>query len=185
MIKDNERLFLALPFDSKEQKEVLNETFSWHQLGFQKWTHPDDWHITLHFLGNIDARNQAQIKPAVQEAVRGLSPFPLCLERTGYFGQPARPAVLWLGPKQAPAELARLHASTGEQLQRFIGYTPEERPYSPHLTLARKYAGSLPLQPEQLPAIAAYCWEVTEVALYRSRLGHRPMYEILDRIPLN
>ncbi len=126
-----ERLFLALPFDSREQKEYLHATDSWkQQADFRKWTHPDDMHITLHFLGDTSAGHQSRIRPAIEQAVKSISTFTLCLDKTGWFGQPAHPAVLWLGPQHPPSVLGRLHTLTGQQLNRTIGYKPETRPYS-------------------------------------------------------
>ncbi|MBJ6362196.1 RNA 2',3'-cyclic phosphodiesterase [Paenibacillus sp. GCM10012307] len=181
-----ERLFLALPFDSREQKEFLSMSASWkHHAEFRKWTHPDDSHITLHFLGDISTEHQTLIGPAVRKAVEDITAFNLCLDKTGVFGQPTHPSVLWLGPTQTPPELTQLYAALGQQLQQSIGYMPESRPYSPHLTLARKYAGEVPFHYGRLSVLEPFCWEVREAVLYRSKPGHHPMYEIIERYPFN
>ncbi|MNC45881.1 RNA 2',3'-cyclic phosphodiesterase [compost metagenome] len=85
--------------------------------------------------------------------------------------------------------LKALQTDISSRLQT-IGYVPEERAYSPHLTLARRYTGSGPLTREAVaaafsPGGPAYEWNADRVVLYRTRMNQAPMYEELASIPLS
>ena len=91
---------------------------------------PDQMHITLHFLGDIDAGQVQQALGAV-----GCAPLRVSLNGVGRFRLNGGRAVLWAGV-QATDELLELHAAC-ERALRAIGYRPERRRYMPHVTLAR------------------------------------------------
>lgn len=122
------RLFIAidLPETIKDQIQPLQA----NPLKGAKWTRPESWHITLHFIGESE---EELIKEALQE-VKGES-FSFQLRGVGTFPQSGEPNVLWLG-LDAPRALTSLHKSIGEALKPH-GYVPESRPYNAHLTLAR------------------------------------------------
>jgi len=92
----------------------------------------DNLHLTLAFLGSVDAATRACLERAA-EAIRSV-PFTLCFDRAGWF---PRPRVFWLGCPETPPTLAALvEALRGAQ--RGCGLEPEARPWVPHLTVARK-----------------------------------------------
>jgi RNA 2',3'-cyclic 3'-phosphodiesterase len=122
------RLFLALdlPEIIKEKLHSLKDT----RLNGARWTSPEQWHITLHFIGESE---EEPVREAL-EKVKAAS-FSLQLRGVGTFPERGKPNVLWLGIIAPPA-LKTLHQATGEALKT-TGFAPENRPYSPHLTLAR------------------------------------------------
>ena len=128
-------------------------------------THRDDLHLTLHFLGQVEAgRMDELLLLGDRMSVRS---FELVLDQLGHF---ARPRVLWVGPASVPAELWNLHGDLAQGL-RDGGFAPESRPYQPHVTLARKVRE----RPEiaDLPPIR---WLVRRWALVESRTGRVPLY---------
>ena len=126
------RYFLALPLPDATRAELL-----WllppPTEGIRP-TKPDEFHLTLHFLG---ARSAAELE-SLAEAVRrvNFTRFAFDLRGVGTFDADGRPAVLWAGVAPS-AELHALHAALGAVLGEAIGYRPETRPYRPHVTLAR------------------------------------------------
>ena len=91
---------------------------------------PAQIHITLHFIGD------AQVEPiatALQAVV--LPQFSLSLEGVGHFESSRGDVTLWAGIRES-AELQNLHAEVGAALVA-VGFRPETRPYTPHVTLAR------------------------------------------------
>jgi RNA 2',3'-cyclic 3'-phosphodiesterase len=93
---------------------------------------PDNLHLTVHFLGNIDIE---RIDCFVQQAKSiKLKPFELHLNKVGYF---KRPKVLWLGCEVIPDRLLQLHKDLAISLNN-CAYIPESRKYHPHVTVARK-----------------------------------------------
>ena len=128
----------------------------------------DNIHLTLAFLGDLDDE-----RAAAAAAVRGEGKaFVLSLDRLGSF---RKARVAWAGASRAPGELVALESQLGEAL-RGLGFTLEDRPFAPHVTLLRKTERTLAAE-----AIEAVRWEVGEVTLVRSRAGK---YEIVKRSEL-
>jgi 2'-5' RNA ligase len=134
-------------------------------------THPEDLHLTLVFLGQVEAERFDCVLRAA-DAVR-VKPFELTIDRTGYW---RRPKILWCGPPETPRALDQLVAELQGELQK-CGFQPEDRPYSPHVTLARK---SRPVEPIQLEEPLE--WRVHEFTLVASLPVFKPpRYKVLRR----
>ncbi|MDF2935519.1 MAG: 2,3-cyclic phosphodiesterase [Paenibacillaceae bacterium] len=184
----NIRLFAALPLP-EPLKAILKTDIEQlrKQLSFQKWVHPQDLHLTLVFLGNAAPSAIDPVTSRLREAAASKRPFSLRLQEAGVFGPPRSPRVLWAGIHGAVDALRELQTSVSDHLQT-LGYMPEERPYSPHLTLARQYAGIGPVAAEALASAfpqgdPAYGWTADRLVLYRSNPGRMPMYEELESVP--
>ncbi len=115
-----------------------------------RWTRPEGIHLTLKFLGEVsDAK--------LREVVEGLSgigsfqTFPVEVKGFGFFPQAQRPRVFWVGV-EAPPALAELAARVEREMEK-VGFRREQRPFTPHLTLAR-FAVPRP-QPALEAAVAA------------------------------
>ena len=100
-----------------------------------RWIPADNLHLTIWFLGEVaDARCEPvldALRPAVDDR-----PFQLHLSDLGTFPPSGSPRVLWMGVSEGAEALARLHDAVGTRLAP-LGFPPETRPYSAHLTLAR------------------------------------------------
>ena len=99
-----------------------------------RWTRPEKLHLTVEFFGFVDPARIPELEGALARAAAGAPPFALQLGEPGLFGNLRHPRVLWLGVESAG--LVELHARTAAAL-RAAGWTPEARPYAPHLTLGR------------------------------------------------
>jgi 2'-5' RNA ligase len=127
------RLFVALelPDEVKDQLVALKT-----DLPDAVWVKRPALHLTLRFLGDrIDPIRLTPIQLALA-SIRAES-FSLALRGTGRFPSGARrPArVLWVGLTESPP-LLTLHAAV-EQALASADFPPEDRPFSPHITLAR------------------------------------------------
>jgi 2'-5' RNA ligase len=143
-----------------------------------RWTAPENMHLTLHFLGDVAAADIEKIETALEAAAATCPPFSLALADMGAFPNLRRPRVIWTGIQGNKAALETLHRQLGQKLAGAIGFQPENRPYSPHLTLGRVKNG-LPARPldqlgqalEREPAVGRLVeLPVTEVCLMRSDL---------------
>ena len=154
-----ERLFFALwPDDSVRQAiNPLSQPVIQSLTG--KAVVPDNWHITLAFLGEVE--NTA--RPCLHQAAASVqaSHFSLCLDKLGYW---PHNKILWLGSRETPNALQTLVTQLTTGLQT-CGYRPEKRPFQVHLTLMRKAARA-----KTLPPVAPVIWRVADVCLVRSRL---------------
>jgi 2'-5' RNA ligase len=97
-----------------------------------RWIDPENYHVTLRFMGDIDDRTA----DTVAELLAGIHrrPFDLAFEGLGAFGG-NRPRAVYAAVKLTPA-LAELQAEQ-ERLCRAAGLEPEGRRFTPHVTLAR------------------------------------------------
>jgi RNA 2',3'-cyclic 3'-phosphodiesterase len=124
------RLFVAI--DLPEEVKTQLSGFS-RELTGCKWVGMDELHLTLRFIGEVDDGTFALIGRALT-AVRFES-FPLTLCGVGHFPPHKHPRVLWVGI-QGGEELGRLQQNVELALIE-AGISPDDRPFSPHITLAR------------------------------------------------
>jgi RNA 2',3'-cyclic 3'-phosphodiesterase len=97
-----------------------------------RWLEPEDYHITLRFIGNIDARTARDIVDTLSDIRR--STAPVSFAGLSWFGGD-KPRAIVAKVKADPA-LMDLQAEQERRLRR-IGLEPETRKYTPHVTLAR------------------------------------------------
>ncbi|MFV9671935.1 MAG: RNA 2',3'-cyclic phosphodiesterase [Acidimicrobiia bacterium] len=146
-------------------------------------TPPDNWHLTLRFLGSTDAPRRDRILEFLDEHLV-VEPFTLGFTGLGAFPKPSRATVLWLGTGRGSDELAKV-AEICEQAATSVGFEPEDRPFHSHLTLARIRP---PVNVEGIvEQVAAFPlkMEVDRVTLYRSHLGRGgARYETVDEVLL-
>lgn len=101
---------------------------------------PESIHLTLKFLGEIDEKKALAVETALEAASVGIGPFTLEAGGVGVFPNPRAPRVVWAGVKES-SELLTLQKRIDEQLAP-AGFAPDDRPFTPHLTLCRiKSAG--------------------------------------------
>ena len=103
-----------------------------------KWVRPENIHLSLKFLGDVDEAREPELRSALQRAAgRRSEPHPLALQITGFgvFPDYRRPHVLWAGVTPDPA-LELLQHSV-EQAYEPLGFPTEARAFRPHITLGR------------------------------------------------
>lgn len=160
------RVFFALWPSETIRRELLRSTRTAVRRCGGRGTPPGNLHITLAFLGPLtkaDLATVAQVPPIPSTA------FNIELDKLGYW---SRSRVLWLGATQVPGELVQLERNLWDALVA-EGFERERRPYSPHVTLARK---AKPVETDVNPVK----WPVAGFALVESRPGaRRSVYEVL------
>jgi 2'-5' RNA ligase len=100
-----------------------------------RWVPADSIHLTLKFLGDVDATREAEITSGVAAAVTGAKPFALPVGGFGAFPSAQRPRVVWAGLEPVPP-LELLQHRVEQEMER-LGFPTEGRPFHPHLTLGR------------------------------------------------
>ncbi len=141
-----------------------------------KWVNPNGIHLTLKFLGNISVEKTGEVTKAIEEAARGIPPFPLEIHELGVFPNLKRVQVVWVGLGGEVDKLSQLQKRIDANLSQ-LGFAPESRPFTPHLTLARvRDRVSLDEQQRLGQLIAdtrlgiAFTFRVDAVSLMRSQL---------------
>jgi 2'-5' RNA ligase len=124
------RLFagLDLPWPLRERLSLLTGG-----IPGARWVPPENYHITLRFIGEVAAHQAEEIDLALS-ALRARA-FTLSLTGVGTFEKGGRPVVLWVGVERN-AQLDLLQSKIETACQR-TGLDPERRRFAPHVTLAR------------------------------------------------
>lgn len=195
------RLFVALALPAAVREEVGRRVAAERRkLPAARWTPPENLHLTLVFLGEVDDGGAARLAAALAPALAPHPPLTLRLDGAGCYPPlpprgKARPArVAWVGieVEEGVERLAALQAEAAAAARRAVDVPDDDRPFSPHLTLAR------PRQPWREDAIAAFteifsppagdAFVVDHVRLVASTLGGGPggssLYEDVARFPL-
>ena len=138
------RIFLAvfpppetqtLAFDAAESLQRAAEREG-IPAGEVAWVRRENLHYTLSFLGELNEEGAARAEEAAREAAIGLAPFEVALGAPGAFPNARRARVLWLGLSAGADPLIEL-AVRLERALRSRGFSRDERPFSPHLTVGR------------------------------------------------
>jgi RNA 2',3'-cyclic 3'-phosphodiesterase len=174
------RLFVGVP-PSDAARDALGRYVSGlrHVWPHAKWVPPENLHYTMLFIGRVAPQAVDDIALALDSAVRGLAPFEVSLGDAGSFpGGRQRARVLWVG---AAAGESALKVAAAACAQALLTWVPaEERPFVPHLTIARFRApepvGELP------PLEPVDPWTARGVTLYNSVVRRpAPVYEEVHR----
>lgn len=185
MSEDAFRLFTAVPLPHQLQTALSDwGAANKGDYPFQKWAHKKDLHITLFFMGETEPGRLPKIQSALRECAASYSPFRLSLGSIGTFGPPAAPSILWTGLE---GNLERLKALQREVMHELVklGFVQENKSYRPHITVARRYKGTIPWTQARDKIQAPFPLQGTEwtcngFTLYRSHLGRSPMYEAIE-----
>ena len=154
-----------------------------------KWVEPSRLHLTLQFLGNVEADAITGVCHAVQDAARDIPPFSIHLIGTGAFPQLDRPRVVWIGCQEGADQLAAVYARIC-QATGALGFPAETRPFHPHVTLGRirrhgREIAQLSALIEKHASFDAGSQPVTEIGVFSSSLKRQgPEYTPLCRAPL-
>lgn len=177
------RLFIGIPLPAAVVDQLTSVSLRLRSKDDGlRWSAPESWHIALQFLGSVTDEQYACIRPRLGELQ--FSPVPIQLTELGFFD---RAGVFFADVALTPELLAiqqRVCAATSD-----CGFAPEDRPYHPHITLARskgKYAkqalqklkSSVRVQPRFRG------FSANEIVLYQSLLKPTgSQYIIRERFP--
>jgi 2'-5' RNA ligase len=100
------------------------------------WTKVDNLHLTLQFLGYIEEAIVEKIRATLQSVAAQHQPFEVSVQGAGAFPNENRARVIWVGCHDAASKLEGLAQAVQEAMQP-LGFEPEHREFSAHLTLGR------------------------------------------------
>jgi 2'-5' RNA ligase len=189
------RLFVGIELD-ESVKTVASEAIERLRARLKRsrvrldarWVPPENLHITLWFIGEVNEERAAQVRAAL-DAPFTTREFDLVLAGCGAFPPSGSPRVFWIGVHAGAESLSALHGEVAARLLA-LGFEAERRPYSAHLTIARvkdASRGSSAAVRRALSATAADLGRVhvNAVTLFRSHPSPKgSTYEPLARVPL-
>jgi len=131
------RTFLGIDLPSSLQSAIgQNLRTVKRELPGLSWSKTENLHVNLKFFGETTESQVAQIRQAVEPAISRVSPFELELKGFGVFPDHRSPRVLWIGLGGALDGLSELAECVGQAVVP-LGFPQEDRPFRPHLTVAR------------------------------------------------
>lgn len=178
---DSIRTFIAIELDEALKQELgrLEGRLQDRVSTGVKWVEPGSIHLTLKFLGSTPSSKIAEIETRLEEVALWFTPFWLRLGRVGGFPNLKRPRVIWVGLEGDIETLHKLQLEVCRAIED-LGFPPEERSFTAHLTLGRvkdvlseeerSRLREAMLTAESLPGGA---FEVNSVSLMRSDLTPR------------
>jgi 2'-5' RNA ligase len=169
------RCFVAAPISDSLRSELASAVAAWRSrddLAGMRWSAPESWHVTVAFLGSIDAARVAKAREAIAHVSPKHVPMRISTGGLGAFPAARRARVAWYGLDAGDTRLSDLAAD----LARALG-TETDAPFRPHLTVAR--ARSVPVDlrawlADGASSAPSAVLEIDRVELLRSHLGGGP-----------
>jgi len=188
-MSDTIRAFIAINFNSKIQRSVKNIQDQLKKTGCNaKWVGPENIHMTLKFLGDVDSKKIDGIKQAIVNLFKNIKPFTVELTQLGFFPNINRPRTLWVGLKDDGQQLNKMAVLIKKALVK-IGFREDQRSFSPHITIGRIRSSEnikvLPRSILEYRIPEGLTQTTSNVILYKSTLtSEGPVYEPLYQIKL-
>lgn len=131
------RVFLAVELSLDLRRKVVELQRQLREnLPMVNWVRPESMHLTLKFLGYVDTSMVEKVLTAIEPIRTRQAPLTLEVQGLGVFPHPRRPRILWVGCTGNIPALINLVSHIEAALEP-LGFPPEDKPYFPHLTLAR------------------------------------------------
>lgn len=163
-----QRLFLALWPDEAVREQLAAHAGQWlWPAGCARYA-PADWHVTLHFIGDVDTEQVAAIAACAEVPFQA---FDLALDQPKLWAR----GLAVLCASEVPVALQALHERLGRVLRQ-RDLVLDARPYVPHVTLARHAEAAI-----APAAFAPVRWPVSGFALVLSTGLKAPRYRILGQ----
>ena len=156
-----------------------------------KWVAPESIHLALKFLGNILVESTKDIAQAMAEAAQGIPPFRLEVRDLGAFPNLKRVQVAWVGVRGEIDKLSQFQQRLDSNLSR-LGFAPEGRPFTPHLTIARLRDSTSSTERQAFGQLIASTqfetglFAVDAISLMKSQLTREgPIYSRITQVALS
>ena len=134
----SKRIFVAVDISDEARRRAADHIDKMRALAESVrvgWERAQKLHVTLKFLGKVDEGIVPNVSDTAASVAASFTPFQMALVATGVFPSLKKPRVLWLGINEASV-LPEIAASLESRFS-LLGFEPEARPFSPHLTIAR------------------------------------------------
>jgi len=187
---DTVRTFVAVEISADLRKRVQRFLEELREgISGVTWVAPQNLHVTLKFLGDVEEARIDEVCRTVAEAVASCAPFDLQVRGVGAFPRIERPQTLWLGLAAGREQLVELYRPVNRLLHQ-LGFPREERQFAPHLTIGRirdrsAEGAQLAARLRQHADRDFGSCRIDEAAIFSSVLGRGgPTYEALGHAPL-
>lgn len=172
------RLFVAITVPDAVREEMLRVQRELQPLaprGEVRWTKPEQFHLTLRFLGDVSSDRVAGLQESLRTACSGAMPLHLYAQGVGFFPSARSPRVIWIGIADSENRLADFQRKIEDAIQAFSAGPGGER-FAGHVTLGRfkqsKWLdiNSLTAHVDTMKNSSFGDWTVQEIEIIRSEL---------------
>lgn len=163
--------FIGIKIPSAIAQKLDVERCSWNLQSHKRQTPPQDMHITLLFIGEDVYGEIGQAEKLLSDIKQ--PPFILTVDGVKTFGNPATPRIIYASLENSE-ELELLQRQVLESLKS-LQIRPDPKKFVPHITLASKWAGGAPSEPQF--SIDKMQFEVTEFSLFQIVPKESPRYQ--------
>ncbi|EQA35693.1 2'-5' RNA ligase [Leptospira inadai serovar Lyme str. 10] len=174
------RIFLGISLPDRTREVLAGICYG---LEGARWVSPENFHVTLVFLGEISSDKVEQVHEICASTI--VKPFSISLHGLGWFRQKS-PSILYAGVDRS-LELQGLQKSLESGCRRY-GFSVEKREYIPHVTIGRLRdvaQDKVMIYLNEFESIDFPAFEVSEFHVYSSRSGSEgPIYRIEDSFSL-
>lgn len=185
------RAFIAIPLPESAKQKLfeLQESLKAAQADV-KWVNPNNIHLTLKFMGDLNEKKLPLLKEAMTATARDHPAFPARIAGLETFPHDASPRVVWVGIAEGEALIQRLCADLQSRVAEMAGIPKDRRPFTSHITIGRvRSPKNKKALIEQLKFFEGKeldgAFRVGMIALYQSTLlPEGPLYEMLQEAPL-
>ncbi|MGH9849358.1 MAG: RNA 2',3'-cyclic phosphodiesterase [Blastocatellia bacterium] len=167
------RTFIAIEIPAEIKTALSRLQTELRRAGAEvSWTKPENIHLTLKFLGEIEETLVSEIERACVDVAAEFQPFTLDLDSTGVFPNARQPRVLWAGLAGETEKAVEIQRRLDERLAA-IRFDREEKSFRPHLTIGRVKSNRRTREllaltrSYQLPRLA---FDVKEIVVMKSEL---------------
>ncbi len=184
------RTFIGIPLSPHARGILQNIQNDFKNLNADvKWVPPDNIHMTLKFLGEIQPQKLKSIQNIFPSLFQNFSRFDVAITRLGAFPNAQKPRVIWAGITQNAELLTEIAAQLENALGK-LGFPKEDKKFSPHMTLGRvrsfknieKLSESIDAYQKFLPITEP----IETIVLFKSTLASQgSIYEHLNEVKLN
>ncbi|RKF23222.1 RNA 2',3'-cyclic phosphodiesterase [Altericroceibacterium spongiae] len=176
------RLFIGIALPLRV-KDLLIDCME--GLDGARWQDEDQLHLTLRFVGDVDAPLANDLAARLRMVAAESTAFPVAIDGVGHFERKKKPHTLWAGLSPSP-DLLVLQRKV-ERVCQLVGLEPETRRFTPHITLARLNSATGPIAPflANHARLQSPPFMVDHIILYESHLSRNgSMYEAVMRYSL-
>jgi len=175
-----QRLFVGIELPDAARATIEDLGRPLRAIDGLRWVPTENHHLTLAFLGWVEADARSAIEDRLAAAAADATPFMTLVGGLGRFPERGKARVVWVGLDDPTGSLAGLAALVGDALGDL--FEPETRPFRPHVTIARARRPVAVRIPDEAAPLPRTEVPVTAITLFRSHLGREhARYEMLRR----
>lgn len=183
------RSFIAIELSPENQAKLSQIIKELKTSGADvKWVRPENIHLTLKFLGQVETKQIPEITEILEETAKGFDKFEIQLNELGAFPKIHSPRVIWVNANEPTGIISTIVFQLEERLEK-LGFAKEGREFTAHITIGRVRSSdgriNLVDKLKQTKISSPIIQEVNKLTLFKSTLTPSgPIYGVINQANL-